>query len=189
MLIADTGITERLEGIRVANVNVRCQNVGHLHFIAVRISICLLQYSFVLVARLLTLGRIGKAESLRRKGSESIGIAHRTKFLVVFLALIFDDNISAVRHVHIHLVYLLAYKELVLIFRRYRYFVALEVANEVRERLCACINVEREGVFQTFTFLDDGCARGEGYAVGNDLHRRMLVAHWADVAADIIHVL
>ena len=110
-------------------------------------------------------------------------------FLTAFLSRILDNHIGLVINLHIHLVDLLAYQELVMIACGYRHLIAFEVAYEVRERLRACINVEREGVFHSFVFLNDGWARCKRHSVGNNLHRRVLVAHGTDVAADIIHVL
>ena len=139
--------------------------------------------------RFLALGRIGKSQRLRRYCRRSLIGSHRSLFLTAFLSRILDNHIGLVINLHIHLVDLLAYQELVMIACGYRNLIAFEVAYEVRERLRACINVEREGVFQTFIFLDNGCARRKGHSVGDDLHGRMLVAHWAYVATHVINIL
>ena len=94
------------------------------------------------VAGLFALGRVRETKGLRGEGALRSIATNSAKLLVAFLALVFNLYIGIVGDAHAHLVYLLADKELIAVFRGDGYLVALEVAYEVGEGLCACIHVE-----------------------------------------------
>ena len=174
--------------VSVAHIDIRGLHFWYLHIVAAWVGISSEHFRLVQVASLDTLGRIREAKGLRREGALRGIATHSAKLLVAFLTLVFNLYIGIVGDAHAHLVYLLADKKLVVVFRRYGHLVALEVANKVSKGLCACINAERERLFQPFVFLDDGRSRCKWHSVGDDLHRCVLIAHGTDVAADIIHV-